>query len=348
MKRKLTSKPGVPVSRAAQVHPFIHFLDDIGASTEVGLERNKLPPGLRECPEMPVSVRAIYEFVGDMARREGVEDIGWRAPQLAQLSPHLLRKLNRSPTLLHALETLCRNASLESSQVEIWLESQADTLLCCHRISIRAEDIGSNEASLLQSKLLVSFVRGFVGSDWMPPEIGIAGDGQIGSFVREALGDTRIHRTSDYGWLRLPRSILCRPPQLTTSVATQAGTEGEFESAHDLVGSLKQLLRPYLSQKPPSIQIAAHLGDTSVRSLQRHLADEGSSYREVLQHAKFEAARDLLNQPDVKILEIALATGFSDAAHFTHFFRRFAGTTPRSYRASLLDGLMGNPAGLPR
>jgi AraC-like DNA-binding protein len=323
------------VGRAAQVHPFINFLDDIGAPTEVGLERNKLPPGLRECPEMPVSIRAIYEFVADMARREGVEDIGWRAPQLAQLSPRLLHKLNRSPTLLHALETLCRNVSAESSHVEIWLESQADTLLCCHRISIKTKDIGSNEASLLQSKLLVSFVRGFVGPDYMLPEIGIAVDGQIGSFVREALGNTRIHRTSDYGWLRLPRSILCWPPQLTTPMATQAGTEAEFAPAHDLASSLSQLLRPYLSQGPPTVQLSAHLGDMSVRSLQRHLANEGTSYREVVQHAKFEAARELLKQPGVKITDIAYETGFTSPPHFTRFFRRIAGVSPSDYRATI-------------
>jgi len=334
MKTKLRSKPGLPLGRAAQVHPFIAFLDDIGAPTEVGLERNKLPPGLRERPEMPVSIRAIYEFVADMARREGVEDIGWRAPQLAQLSPRLLHKLNRSTTLLHALETLCRNASVESSHVGIWLESEADTLLCCHRISIKTKDIGSNEASLLQSKLLVSLVRGFVGPDYMLPEIGIAVDGQIGSFVREALGNTRIHRTSDYGWLRLPRSILCRPPQLTKPMATQAGTEGEFEPAHDLVGSLKLLLRPYLSQGPPSVQLAAHLGDMSVRSLQRHLADEGSSYMEVVQQAKFGVACELLKRPGIKVEDVAYETGFANPPHFTRFFRRIAGVSPSEYRTT--------------
>jgi AraC-like DNA-binding protein len=325
------------MSRAAQVHPFIAFFDDIGAPTEVGLERNNLPPGLRECPGMPVSTRATFEFVADMSRREGIEDIGWRAPQLAQLSPHLLYKLNRSPTLLHALETLCRGASRESSHVEVWLEPQWDTLLCCHRISIKTKDIGSNEANLLQSKLLVSLVQGLVGSNCVLPEIGIAGDAQIGSFVREALGNTRIHRTSDYGWVALPRSILCRPPQLTAPAATQTSAEGKFEPNCDLVGSLSQLLRPYLSQGLATVQLAAHLGGISVRSLQRHLADEGSSYSGVVQHAKFEVARELLKQPGVKIEDVAYETGFTNPPHFTRFFRRIAGVSPSDYRATILQ-----------
>jgi len=120
-------------------------------------------------------------------------------------------------------------------------------------------------------------------------------------------------------------------------MATQAGTEGEFHPAHDLVGSLKLLLRPYLSQGPPNVQIAAHLGDISVRSLQRHLADEGSSYREVVQHAKFEAARELLKQPDVKLRDIASETGFANPPHFTRFFRRIAGVSPTDYRTTIFE-----------
>jgi AraC-like DNA-binding protein len=331
------SKPGLPVGRAAQAHPYISFLDDIGAPTDVGLERNKLPPGLRECPEMPVSVPAIYEFVADMARREGVEDIGWRAPQLAQLSPLILRKLNRSPTLLQALDTVCRNSSIENPHVEIWIESQADSILFCHRHSIKPKGLGWDEAGMMQSKLVVSLVRGFVGSAFTPPELGMAVDGLVGSLVREALGDTRIHRTSDYGWMRLPRSILSQPPQLMPLVGTQTGAEGVFEAAHDLVASLCQLLRPYISQGPPTLQLAAHLSDMSVRSLQRNLADEGSSYREVLQHAKFEAARGLLNQPGVAITDIAFETGFANPPHFTRFFRRLAGVSPSEYRANISE-----------
>jgi AraC-like DNA-binding protein len=106
----------------------------------------------------------------------------------------------------------------------------------------------------------------------------------------------------------------------------------------DLVGSLGQALRPYLAAGAPSLREAADLAGTSVRSLQRELARAGSSYRDVLQRAKLDTARELLEQPEVRILEVAFETGFSDPAHFTHFFRRLAGVTPRQYRTTLLEG----------
>jgi len=337
MKTKLSSNSGIPLGRAAQVHPFIDFLDAIGAPTQVGLERNKLPPGLRECPEMLASTRAMFAFVDDMARREGIDDIGWRAPRLTQLSPRLLQRLNRSPTLLLALLELCRRSLRESSHAEVWLEERGDALFCCHRGTIETGGIGSKEAHLMQSTVLLSLVRFFTGPDWVPPEIGIALEGPIGPYVREALGDARIRQTPDHGWLLLPRSIPGRPPQVVASVERRAGAEEPREPAHDLVGSLSQFLRPYLCQEPPAVQLAAHMAGTSVRSLQRELALAGSSYRAVLQRAKFDAARELLKEPDVKITDVAFETGFQHPPHFSRFFRQLAGVTPREYRATLSE-----------
>jgi hypothetical protein len=61
------------------MHPLIDLLEDLGARTERGLERCKLPLGVRESPELLVSARAEHAFVTEMARREGIEDFGRRA-----------------------------------------------------------------------------------------------------------------------------------------------------------------------------------------------------------------------------------------------------------------------------
>ena len=40
----------------------------------------------------------------------------------------------------------------------------------------------------------------------------------------------------------------------------------------------------------------------------------------------------LLQDAGIKITEIALDVGYSDAAHFNRAFRRWAGITPREFR----------------
>jgi AraC-like DNA-binding protein len=188
----------------------------------------------------------------------------------------------------------------------------------------------------MQTRVAISVVRCFAAPDWTPTDCGVAMGVEPGPIAREQLGGAKLHRAPDYSWVRLPRSILARPPETRWPVETSAGT-GE-EPMQDLVGSLGQALRPYLAAGAPSLREAADLAGTSVRSLQRELARAGSSYRDVLQRAKLDTARELLEQPEVRILEVAFETGFSDPAHFTHFFRRLAGVTPRQYRTTLLEG----------
>jgi AraC-like DNA-binding protein len=316
--------------------PFLEFLDRIGVRTEPALERAKLPPRLRESPDTLIGTRAMSAFIGDVARREDIPDLGWRATNSCGLEqiPSTARRIRHSPTLLHALETLCALANQESSNIQLWLVEREDSMLFCHRPSVGLEVLGADNLFLMQTRVAISLVRCFAAPDWTPTDCGIAMGVEPGPFALEGLGGAKLDRAPDYGWVRLPRSILARPPRTRWPVETSAGTEADDDPMQDLVGSLEQALRPYLAAGAPSLRDAADLAGTSVRSLQRELARAGCSYRDVLQRAKLDAARKLLEQPDVKILEVAYETGFSDPAHFTHFFRRLAGVTPREYRAA--------------
>lgn len=54
-----------------------------------------------------------------------------------------------------------------------------------------------------------------------------------------------------------------------------------------------------------------------------------------MEEVRFELARDLLRDPDVRARDVAGEAGYSDAAHFTRAFRRFVGVTPGKYRRLL-------------
>ncbi|MBW2421168.1 MAG: hypothetical protein JRH19_21685, partial [Deltaproteobacteria bacterium] len=199
----------IPLSRARQLAPFIDFLDRIGAPIERGLERNKLPPGMHERSDMLVSTYATFGFVADMARREGIDEFGWRATssELSQLSPGLVQRLRCSSALLQALETACALAYRESSNVAVWLEERRGSLFVCHRGSIEVGAPGSDDANVMRAVFLISIVRIFMGSEWTPAEIGLAAADDIGPALREQLPNARLLRSVDF-WRELVRSAL--------------------------------------------------------------------------------------------------------------------------------------------
>jgi AraC family transcriptional regulator len=59
-----------------------------------------------------------------------------------------------------------------------------------------------------------------------------------------------------------------------------------------------------------------------------------SPYQYVLRR-RIEHARQLLSQPSVTVLEVAVRSGFSDQSQFTKLFRRVVGVTPGAYRGAL-------------
>ena len=78
--------------------------------------------------------------------------------------------------------------------------------------------------------------------------------------------------------------------------------------------------------------VAAELG-LSARTLQRKLADAGSSFQQVLGNVRFALAQDYLRRRDLGLADIAFLLGFQDQSAFTHAFREWSGVNPGAWRA---------------
>ena len=63
--------------------------------------------------------------------------------------------------------------------------------------------------------------------------------------------------------------------------------------------------------------------------------ETGKSFPELLNSVRIEKARKLLEDPDLRIGDIADKVGFSDAAHFARAFRRETGMSANEYRKKI-------------
>ncbi|GAA4883747.1 AraC family transcriptional regulator [Ferrimonas pelagia] len=91
------------------------------------------------------------------------------------------------------------------------------------------------------------------------------------------------------------------------------------------------------SRPLPGLEWVAEQLGLSVRTLRRHLAEEGTSYSQLKNDCRCEAARDHLNCPELSIHDVANLVGFDDPSPFIRAFRQWTGQTPGEYRADLLD-----------
>jgi AraC-like DNA-binding protein len=79
------------------------------------------------------------------------------------------------------------------------------------------------------------------------------------------------------------------------------------------------------------VKLASQL-DMSLRSLQRHLKEYGTSYRKILFKVKREVACNRLSGSTETVQAIGKSLGFTDSSNFSRAFRRWEGCSPSHYR----------------
>lgn len=140
------------------------------------------------------------------------------------------------------------------------------------------------------------------------------------------------------GELVFDRALLSRPllssnPSLHRIVRRHAqDLLARVRSDHDVLARARALL-PSLIGDPAltSAALAARLG-VSVRSLQRSLAERGTTYKELVDGAREELSVRSLEAGTSSVQEIALSVGFESQAAFTRAFRRWRGQSPTEYQ----------------
>jgi AraC-like DNA-binding protein len=91
----------------------------------------------------------------------------------------------------------------------------------------------------------------------------------------------------------------------------------------------------------PSLAHVARRMAQSVRTLQRRLDQEGTSFAEILDRTRQHFARTYMNERGLALTEIAFLLGFSEQSAFTRAFQRWFGIAPSEYRSR---GGTGNSA----
>jgi AraC-like DNA-binding protein len=101
--------------------------------------------------------------------------------------------------------------------------------------------------------------------------------------------------------------------------------------------SFADLVRAALHQMVLSGTSSAHnvalLFGIHERTLRKRLTAEGTSLQSLVSQTRFELAKQLLENTELPLSEIASALHFADAAVFSRAFRNWSNTNPRHWRA---------------
>ncbi|MGB5261641.1 MAG: AraC family transcriptional regulator [Gammaproteobacteria bacterium] len=109
----------------------------------------------------------------------------------------------------------------------------------------------------------------------------------------------------------------------------------DYLARFDRASIAMQVRSRIIDQLPDGIPRQEHIAGSlhlSLRSLQRRLREEETSFKDLLENTRHTLARQYLRESHRSIGEITYLLGFSESSNFTRAFKRWTGMTPVEFR----------------
>jgi len=312
-------------------------LRQLGADPAEVLREAGIDPALFDNPDNRLSHAARGRLFSRCVARTGCRHFGLLVGQEAGLRSFGLVGLlvKYSPDVGAALCSLLRFFHLHNrgGTVELAVEGNRATLsYCAYQPQAEASDqIGDGAVAVMQN-----IMRELCGPQWVPLEA---------CFVHRRPDDVAPFHRCFRSPLRfdadryalvfsatwLDRSLPHDDPELRRLLQQQIDA---LEARHgdDFPGQVRVVLRRTLLTDDASAERVSALFSMHSRTLHRHLAASGTTFRALVDETRFEIARQLLEDSSMDVSRIADTLGYSDASAFTRAFRRWSGTTPTRWR----------------
>ena len=344
---KLTRRPAVPnpLVNLAWIHPFLEILDESGVSCEDLLGEADLPALAVDDGSAIVPTDKIYRFVYLAAQASRMPDLGLRAGSRVDIHPLLptTEHFWRQPDVFRTLKSFIDVCIDTSSNVDMWIESRSDperTLDFFYRGTFGPQNPAFPMVEQFMVALMVKMTQFAAGPNWRPDLVNLRALSIPEKAMKNIAGDAEVLCGQVKTSLRFPSHHWVNqidPFPLPDSAIWQRQRKSleRRNLSDDFVGPLRLVLRAYLPDGSPSIGFAAKLAGTTVRTLQRRLADRGTTYSQLLDDLRHDVAIYLLRDRNRQIADVSRELGYRDPAIFTRAFRRWTGMTPSKFRRDI-------------
>lgn len=331
--------------RSAGLRGVRAVIEELGGDADAIARRAGAPGGALDDDELLVQASTIAAILETAARDLRCADFGLRVAlrqDLGMLGP-LAVALQNSPTVADALAATSKYLFVHARGLSVAVipdprgNRGVIGIRYGHLDGARASPQSTEMGLLFLHRAIGYLVGGSYGLRTVElPHLAV---GQRGRY--EDLFGARTNFGQPAAILRTPRDIPGRSiaggDQVTRHLAlSYLAQQSVLLDQHPVSGRVRALLLQSLGTGPTSLGTVAALLAMSVRTLQRHLNGEQTSFATVLDEVRRDRAWVLLRDSDLPVNQIASAVGLSDAASLSRYSRRWWGTTPREVRRQRL------------
>lgn len=327
----------IPITRRHHLLSFSQFLEAEGISVTSVAKRLGLPFWHNGEPDDWIPLRDTMHFFQEFERATSALDLGVTISECENTvsKSTFSRFLDNSPTLFHALKKLCIHAKQHTSLAHLWLEEAGAEVLLC-RANYDEINLGLRQHEQYVIGFCTRLVGYAAGFDWRPRLIWTSAPGQFALKETNSFAECEVSTGRPYTVISIPKALISKDPGFLfkTGGSDTLGrvTVAERDPAgSDFPTSLCQIMVTLLKEHAADLETVAEILRMHPRTLQRRLRYEGSSFRKVLDEARFRLATELMHWPGATVTEVSRSLGYSTVANFSRSFKRIAGVTPGEY-----------------
>jgi AraC-like DNA-binding protein len=284
-----------------------------------------------------VAAEAYYDL---LERAAGLEDDALPLRYGASVRPEdygaMGLALKTALTVREALERVARYIFVLSDTLEYGLREEAGRA-SFHLLGRPAHRRGSRLANEGALAALLSLLRQVATTDVDPVAVRFRHPAPATAEAHRAYFRCPVRFDADSDAVDFDEGTLARETRLgdeglSAFLLARLEELRDQQTERTLAAQVRDAVTDALCDGVPSRdRIARRLG-MSERTLHRRLADEGLTYRWLVNEARRGVAEALLAVPDHTLAEVAFLTGFSDQSAFSRAFKRWSGQTPGAFR----------------
>jgi AraC-like DNA-binding protein len=325
----------IALTRVAYAKQLKKVLINNGLSPEYYFKKVGLPTHDLENPESLLPLKPFWRLLNLVATEAGIPDFG---AQFAEQGPwhkaESLRPLiSNCKDLEDLLQTICRLAPSEGNTIMFSFE-HGDTESWFGRTSppLMKNDI---QMELYTMTCAIQLVQLAVGPDWVPEQIDLVMKENKIAGKSRLVGKCRLNFSQNWAAFPIPNTILKLPVNLEIPDTQLLGLR--FDVNASFVDTIEHVISNFIFDKDCRVKDISRVMGVHTRTLQRQLKSHGTNFNELLNLVKFKMAKEKLQNSSLTIQDISYQLGYSDPAHFTHAFNRWAGMSPSDYRQACIS-----------
>ena len=288
-------------------------------------------------PNRPLAFAGMSQMFERAARARGDGALGFRVGagmRPEEFGPLVDYSLSGT-SLLHAIQRANRLVALQCNAVSLSLQVNGDAATWVFGYVRGADGVHAQHAmhALPSMVRVIQTVIGLgpagIGIELALPAGRPARDVADLSDVEVRAGRPHFAVTFPSAWLRRPSAQVIRP-RVTLFDVHRHYVPQMPRTLREAIGLMLQSMVG--SGEAGLDEVAFRLG-WSRRKIQSDLRAEGCSFRELVIEARMTRAMAFMREGPHSLVDVALAVGYSDQAHFNRAFLAYTGQPPGRWRA---------------